>query len=83
MRRLASAALRWLLFTVLFGTGFTALVVLVGDSGSLTTAALFLWKAGAVGIIALCLWAGRHLYRRGLFPGLITRELDRAFKERA
>ncbi|MCD8313182.1 MAG: hypothetical protein LUC24_03390 [Bacteroidales bacterium] len=83
MRRLLLGVLRWTLFAAVMACGFTAFMVLAGDCETLTPTAFILWKAGSMAALAGTCLAGRALYRRGLFPGIITREIARAMREEA
>lgn len=76
MKRKYSELGKWVLFYALGIIGVIAFMVLAGENDEMPFGTFLLYKMAAMAVLALCYCIGKRLYRAGLFPEKIYKELE-------
>lgn len=70
---------QWAVFSALCLVGFVAFMVVAGDEDPMNPmpfARFFVLKMAALGVIALCVWIGKRLYRKGYLPEYLDKVVE-------
>lgn len=77
MKKSVNKYIQWTFFSLLCLVGAIALFVLAGDEYPMNTMSLTRWfgiKAVAMGVVAICIWLGKFLNKRGYLPDCINKD---------
>lgn len=70
---------KWILFYTICTIGFLAFMVLAGEEdpyNPMPLGTFFLYKIGALAVLALCVFAGKKLHAAGMLPKKLDEELE-------
>lgn len=74
-----SETCKWVLFYTICTIGFIAFMVLAGEEdpcNPMPLGTFFLYKIGALAVLAMCFFAGKKLHTAGMFPKKLDENLE-------